>query len=192
MTPRSRKAITQDSRVSELLELFYPVHYKACIALEDEMRAGQLSRKQTAILWLIRSEGSNGERMRRKDIERLLQSWFEVSSSAITKALRGMARPPLNLLEIVEDPASGREKQVSLTAKGHKFLQVMVEQGRRFLHPIVEQLTVEEVAGGIRYLRKAVAILEVRQSRRDKNVGTSRPSANDFARATKNGHVNAP
>ncbi|MGH8012057.1 MAG: MarR family winged helix-turn-helix transcriptional regulator [Candidatus Binataceae bacterium] len=190
MTPRSRRGTTQESRVSELLELFYPVHYKACIALEDEMRAGQLSRKQTAILWLIRSEGSNGERMRRKDIERVLQSWFEVSSSAITKALRGMARAPLNLLEIVEDPSSGREKQVSLTPKGQKFLHVMVEQGHRFLQPIVERLSADEVDGGIRYLRKAVALLEIQQSQR-REVGTSRPSTSAFARAAKNGHVNA-
>ena len=56
--------------------------------------------------------------MRRKDTERLIQTWFEVSSSAITKALRGMARPPLSLVQIVEDKQSAREKQVRLTPKG--------------------------------------------------------------------------
>ena len=97
--------------VAELLELFYPVHYKGGMALEDAMRDGQLTRRQVAILWLIRSEGERGRRMARKEIERLLTTWFEISSSAITKALRSMARPPLSLLQVREDPQSGRENR---------------------------------------------------------------------------------
>jgi DNA-binding MarR family transcriptional regulator len=190
MISRSRKSLAPETRLTELLELFYPVHYKACIALEDEMRAGKLSRKQTAILWLIRSEGVEGRLMRRKNIERLLQSWFEVSSSAITKALRGMARPPLSLLEIVEDPASGREKQVLLTAKGQRFLQVMVEQGRKFLRPIIEQLSAEEVDAGIDYLRKSIAVLEEQEAMRGKGLSAPRRRAL-LTRAAKNGYVNA-
>ncbi|MGH7837402.1 MAG: hypothetical protein ACREQC_06190, partial [Candidatus Binataceae bacterium] len=93
-----------ERRVTELLELFYPVHYKTGIAFEDAMRGDKLTRKQTAILWLIHSEGVEKRQMRRKEIERSLQTWFEVSSSAITKALRGMSRGPLSLLKIVEDP----------------------------------------------------------------------------------------
>jgi hypothetical protein len=46
--------------VEELLELFYPVHYRSGIAFEDAMHGGQLTRKQTAILWLIRFEGEQG------------------------------------------------------------------------------------------------------------------------------------
>ena len=147
-------------RVTQLLELFYPVHYKTGIAFEDAMRNGQLTRKQTAILWLIHSEGIDRRQMRRKAIERSLQTWFEVSSSAITKALRGMSRPPLSLLKIIEDPDSAREKQVLLTAKGEKFVQMMVAEGRRMIHGIVAQLTEAEVDGGILYLRKATAALE--------------------------------
>lgn len=149
-----------EQRVTELLELFYPVHYKTGIAFEDAMRGGKITRKQTAILWLIHAEGIDQRQMRRKDIERSLQTWFEVSSSAITKALRGMARAPLNLLRIVEDPDSAREKQVLLTAKGEKFLQMMVAEGRRVIHRMVEQLTDQEIDGGIVYLRKITSGFE--------------------------------
>src|SRR5882762_4048410 len=130
--------------VAELLELFYPVHYKGGMALEDAMRDGQLTRKQVAILWLIRSEGERGCRMARKEIARLLTTWFEISSSAITKALRSMARPPLSLLQVREDPQSGREKQVLLTAKGERFLLTMIAQGQGFLQKIVKQIPEEE------------------------------------------------
>jgi len=149
-----------ERRVTELLELFYPVHYKTGIAFEDAMRHGKLTRKQTAILWLIHSEGIAGRQMRRKAIERSLQTWFEVSSSAITKALRGMSRPPLSLLKIVEDPDSAREKQVVLTAKGERFLEIMVAEGRRLIRGMVDQLTEAEVDGGIVYLRKATKVFE--------------------------------
>jgi DNA-binding MarR family transcriptional regulator len=134
-SPNSSRNLAEQ-RVTELLELFYPVHYKTGIAFEDAMRGGKITRKQTAILWLIHSEGVEQRQMRRKDIERSLQTWFEVSSSAITKALRGMSRAPLSLLKIVEDPDSAREKQVLLTAKGERFLQMMVAEGRRLVHRV--------------------------------------------------------
>ena len=160
MTASARQASGTADPAAELLELFYPVHYKGGMALEDAMRGGRLSRKQVAILWLIRSEGGQGRRMRRKEIERLIQTWFEVSSSAITKALRGMARPPLSLVQVVEDPRSGREKQVLLTAKGERFLLTMVAHGQQFLQRIVEQLAEETVSNGIEFLRQATAAFE--------------------------------
>src|SRR6266446_4048887 len=144
MTASARQASGTADPAAELLELFYPVHYKGGMALEDAMRGGRLSRKQMAILWLIHSEGEQGRRMRRKEIERLIQTWFEVSSSAITKALRGMARPPLSLVQIVEDPQSAREKLVRLTAKGERFLATMVAEGLKFEQQIVDYLTPEE------------------------------------------------
>ena len=79
-----------------LLELFYPVHYRGNMAVEEAMR-GELSRKQAAILWLIRSAGSEGRSMRRKEIVLRLQDWFDVSSPAITQALRRMASPSMGL-----------------------------------------------------------------------------------------------
>ncbi|MEW6297290.1 MAG: winged helix DNA-binding protein [Thermodesulfobacteriota bacterium] len=150
----------EDHPAAVLLEFFYPFHYKGGMALEDALRCGQLSRKQAAILWLIRAEGEQGTRMRRKEIERSVRTWFEVSSSAITKALRGMARPPLSLVQIVEDPQSAREKQVRLTPKGERFLATMVAAGQRFEQQIVDQLTPEELSAGIHFLRRAMAALE--------------------------------
>ena len=78
MTAIARQASGTANPAAELLELFYPVHYKGGMALEDAMRGGRLSRKQVAILWLIRSEGGQGRRMRRKEIERLrhlMENW---------------------------------------------------------------------------------------------------------------------
>ena len=65
------------------------------MALEDALRGGIFTRKQSAILWMIHSAGEDGRRMRRKDIVRSMQSWFEVTNSGLSKAIRGMARPPL-------------------------------------------------------------------------------------------------
>lgn len=144
----------------KFLEFFYPIHYRLGMALEDALRSGQLTRKQVAILWLIRSEGESGRTMRRKDILQLITTWFEVSSSAITKALRAMARPPLNLLDVVEDPRSGREKQVILTEKGEQFLLTMVDQGSQFLGEIVKRLTGEDVRYGMQFLQQATLALD--------------------------------
>jgi DNA-binding MarR family transcriptional regulator len=143
-----------EDRVSELLELFYPVHYKMGFEFEDAMRMGRLTRNQIAILWLIRSEGVKSRRMRRKDIEKSLRAWFEVSSAGITKALRGMSRAPLLLLKVVEDPNTAREKLVILTPKGEKFLSEMVVQGRNSIRRLIAHFSNEEIEGGIRFLRK--------------------------------------
>jgi len=160
MTAVAYKLSAEDKPAAVLLEFFYPFHYKGGMALEDALRCGQLSRKQVAILWLIRSEGEQSKRMRRKDIERSIQTWFEVSSSAITKALQSMARPPLSLVQLLEDPHSAREKQVLLTLKGERFLGTMVAEGIKFEQRIVDQLTPEEVRSGIHFLQRAVAVLE--------------------------------
>lgn len=121
---------------------------------------GELTRKQAAILWLIRSEAGISGGMRRKDIFRKLQELFEITSPAVTKALRGMVRPPLVLVRLVENAESGREKMVFLTVKGERFLATMIARGHEFLRQLVEQtateLSSEEVDSGIRFLRAAV------------------------------------
>lgn len=160
-----RDVSSETDLAAELLEFFYPVHYRTEKALEDELRGGFLTRKQVAILWLIHSEGVQGRSMRRKDIERFIQAWFEVSSAEITRTLRGMARPPLGIVKVVEDPRSGREKQVLLTQKGERLLQDMVERGRQFLRRIIiEQLSEDVVKSGIEFLRQGINAFErVRQ-----------------------------
>jgi len=158
--PRAVNATASETAAGELLELFYPIHYRAGMALEDAMRHGRLTRTQVAILWLIRAEGGVGATMRRKDIERRIRAWFEITSSAITKSIRGMARAPLGLVSSVEDPHSAREKRVVLTARGKRFQSVMLAEGRNFLRGIITELSAEDVKHGIRFLRQAIDVLE--------------------------------
>jgi len=166
------KTLATAHHAAELLELFYPIHYRGTMAVEDAMR-GELTRKQAAILWLIRSAGAeNGRRMRRKDIVVRLQDWFDVSSPAITQAVRRMAQAPLGLVRLVEDTASGREKQVLLTAKGERFIATMAARGQAFLQQVAEQLPEDQVSGGIEFLRAGVAAFERIHSRNSLNHKT--------------------
>ncbi|MGO9060590.1 MAG: MarR family winged helix-turn-helix transcriptional regulator [Candidatus Binataceae bacterium] len=138
----------------QLLEFFYPIHYKVGMALEDRLGAGRISRKQVTMLWLIRSEGEQGRRLSRKRIEQLLSGWFEVSSSAITKSLRTMAQPSMGLVRLVEDPHSGREKQVWLTAKGERFVASMVDRGREFIGTFARHFTADEIEQAIAFFSR--------------------------------------
>jgi|SRR5579863_984030 len=147
-------------RARAFLDLFFPIHYTLGMALEDALRIDVLSRKQVAILWLIRCESEDGCSLRRKDILRLLTEWFEISSPSVSKALRSMSRSPLDLVRILEDPRSGREKQVALTPKGEQFLSAMTERGRAFFAPLVTELSAREADQGLRFLQNVTAILE--------------------------------
>jgi DNA-binding MarR family transcriptional regulator len=160
MAANGNKPKGTERGAAELLELFYPIHYQGTMAVEDAMR-GDLTRKQAAILWLIRSAGGeDGRCMRRKEIVVRLQDWFDVSSPAITQALRGMARPPLGLVRLLEDPESAREKRVIVTLKGERFLAAMAERGRAFLQKVTAQLAAEQVRSGVEFLRSGVAAFE--------------------------------
>lgn len=145
----------------EFLDLFYPVHYKIGIGIEDALRGGRLTRHQVAILWLIRSEGEGGTRMARKDIERSITRWFEIGNSAISKALRVLAKPPYELLAIVENPLSARERYVVLTPAGEQQIAWMVAQGHRFLQRMVNHLRDEESAQGVHFLTRVSAIIDI-------------------------------
>jgi len=171
-------------RAQDFLELFFPIHYTLGMALEDALRIDVLSRKQVAILWLIRCESEGAHSMRRKDVQRLLTEWFEISSPSVSKALRSMSRPPLDLVRILENPRSGREKQVALTAKGEQFLSAMTERGRGFFAPIITELSDKEAGEGLRFLQNITAILERSLARRPrKRLG--RPSTQQSARFLK-------
>src|SRR5579863_600079 len=147
-------------RARAFLDLFFPIHYTLGMALEDALRIDVLSRKHVAILWLIRCESEGARSMRRKDIQHLLTEWFEISSPSVSKALRSMSRPPLDLVRILEDPRSGREKQIALTAKGEQFLSAMTERGRAFFAPIVTELSAREADQGLRFLQNVTVTLE--------------------------------
>jgi DNA-binding MarR family transcriptional regulator len=156
----NRRTTLRERQAADLLELFYPIHYRGNMAVEDAMR-GELTRKQAAIMWLIRSAGNdNGRSMRRKEIVARLQDWFDITSPAVTQSLRQMANPPFGLVRLVEDAHSAREKTVILTAKGERFLAGMVERGRDFLRQLVMQLPEDQVSGGVEFLRAAIGAYE--------------------------------
>lgn len=145
----------------EFMDLFYAVHYKIGIGIEDALRGGRLSRHQVAILWLIRSEGAGGRSIPRKDIERSITRWFEIGNSAISKTLRSMARAPLGLIEIREHPLSGREREVFLTRVGALEIERMVEQGQKFIQAMVDHLSEPEAAQGVHFLTRVSDIISI-------------------------------
>ncbi len=143
------------------LELFYPVHYRIGIGIEDAMRQGRLTRHEVAVLWLIRTEGVDGAELRRKDIERALTSWFEIQSSAISKLIRGLTKPPLALVELFEDPENGREKRVRLTEAGHDEINAIMKAGTEFIETMVDHLTEDTAKEGVDFLSKVSEIIEL-------------------------------
>lgn len=140
------RIIPHEDAPAEFLELFFPIHYTIGMTVEDTLRSSILTRQQTIILWLIRSEGENGTTMPRKEIVKSMSYWFELTSSAISKALRSLAKPPLGFVSISEDPNSGREKIIQLTPKGEKFLLQMMENGRQLIKRMTDAMTEEEVS----------------------------------------------
>ena len=142
------------------LEFYYPIHYKAGVRVEDAMRGQDLGRHQVAILWLIHSEGEEGRRIYRKEIERLLGSWFDISGAAITKAIRSMGASPLNLLTLEEAAHSGREKVVTLTREGEIFVKAMIGRGDKFIRRIIETMSEEEIEQGLHFFKRISEIID--------------------------------
>ncbi len=156
---------SRQTPAADLIEFFYSVHYEIGTALEDMIRADLLSRQQAAILWLIRSQGGPGTRIRRKAIEANLRRWFEVTSGAVSKSLRGMMHAPLALIEITEDPRSGREKLIALTPKGRAFLDKAAGQATRLLASLIEDVPPDVIDQAIVYFRHLTGAFENLQRR---------------------------
>lgn len=151
----------RDHYAEEFLELFYPVHYKIGIGIEDAMRRGKLTRHQVAVLWLLRNEGDEHGELRRKDVERHLTAWFEIQNSAVSKTLRSLAREPDPLIELFEDPSSGREKRLRLTDAGRDEITSIVAAGRAFIARMVDHLTELSSDEGVRFLSEVSEIIEI-------------------------------
>ena len=149
---------TDKAAALSFLDLFYPTHYLVGIQIEDAMRSGVLTRQQACILWLIRTEGDDGMRMRRKDVERALTAWYEVTSSAVSKSIRALTKPPLDLVVMKEDPENGREKLVSLTPRGQTFVENMIRNGAAYIDMLVERLTEDEIKQGIHFLSRVAEV----------------------------------
>ncbi|MFN2425661.1 MAG: hypothetical protein ABR587_04345 [Candidatus Binatia bacterium] len=171
----SRKTSTKSRAPSDaalqLLELYYPIHYQAGIGVEDALRGGDLSRHQVAILWLVHSQGEDGVQMNRKAIVQALENWFEISNAAITKAIRAMARAPLALVVLKEDPRSGREQIVTLTVKGERHLAAMIERGTAYVQWIVNQMDDALVVDGIAFFEKIRDVVRTRTPPGQRSAG---------------------
>lgn len=184
-TQTAAKSATQKkpNPAGEFLELFFPIHYTIGMAVEDSLRNGVLTRQQTIILWLIRSKGEDGGKwMRRKDIVKSMSSWFDLTNSAISKALRSIAKPPYNLISIQEDPDSGREKVVKVTAKGQKFINQMIGNAENLIEMFTEELSDQEISEGVRFFKRLSDIFdeEIADKRSSLNID-SKPSVNPRA-----------
>jgi DNA-binding MarR family transcriptional regulator len=146
------KEIKHEDAARGFLELFYPIHYAIGMQVEDALRCGgELDRHQTVVMWLLRSEAlKNGSSsMRRKDIERRLIAWYDITSSTVSKALRALAKPPHNFIVISEDPNSGREKLVTVTPAGRRYYKRMVDNASAFIKLGTDRMSVEENSMGI-------------------------------------------
>ena len=158
--PAGRNRAVPADAAHQFLELYYPIHYKAGIGVEDALRGTDLTRHQTAILWLIHSQGVDGKQMRRKDIVASLSNWFEISNAAITKALRGMSATPMALVKQTEDPHSGREKVVTLTAQGERHLDEMITRGAEYVQKIVDGLNDAQIVNGIDFFERITEVVD--------------------------------
>ncbi len=152
----SKNDLDRKQAASDYLELFYPFHYRVGFAVEKALRGSTLTQHQTVILWIIHSEGGSSASMRRKDIESRITAWFDLTSSAVSKALRSLARDDLRLLSITEDPRSGREKLVSLTREGERYIAEMIKRSEAVILRIIENMSAEEVRSGIHMLSRIV------------------------------------
>ncbi len=158
--PQERVAQAPADAATQFLEFYYPIHYKAGLRVEDAMRGGEIGRHQVAILWLIHSEGIEGRQMNRKDIERHLGAWFDISGAAITKAIRSMASEPRKLLTVEEAAHSGREKVVTLTRAGETFVSGMIGRGDAFIQRIIDHMSDEEIVQGLHFFQRISDIID--------------------------------
>ncbi len=145
---RSVEPVKRSEAAQRLLELLYRVHYVVGMKVQDTLRTDEtLDRHQIAVMWIIRSEGIEGRSIPRKYVEKQLTSWYDISSSAISKAIRALASPGINLLTITEHPRSGREKLIELTPAGNQFMQQMTRNGSAMCDWFLENMSLwdEEV-----------------------------------------------
>ncbi len=157
--PGVRRAGYRDRAAALFLDQYYPFHYEVGFTIERHLRDPRLTQHQTVMLWIIHATAGDQGRMPRKDIERQLKLWFDVTSSAISKALRGLAGPPLGLLLIEENPESAREKYVSLTPGGRKMVHEMNARGEAIVRRIIDQMSESEIERGLHFLRQVSAIV---------------------------------
>jgi len=154
-----RAPLAQDA-ARLFLDQYFPFHYEVGFAVERELRDPRLTQHQSVILWVVHAVGDKGVAIDRKDIERYLSAWFDVGSSAVSKAVRGLAKEPLQLVSLQEHPQSGRKKVVSLTPAGKRVVQGMIKRGETMIQKIVDELSDDEVAQGLNFLQRVSTIVK--------------------------------
>jgi DNA-binding PadR family transcriptional regulator len=152
--------ITRENAPLNFLKLFYPFHYTVGMAVEKTLTGAALNRHQTVILWMIRSKGEDGRMLPRKVIEQLIGEWYDLGSPAISKTLRKMAQPPLELISIEESAESGREKIIRLTDKGNRTVAAMIQRTEAFIATISERLTFDQILNGMEFMERVGQIVE--------------------------------
>lgn len=141
--------------IEDLLSYFYPVHYRLGMEMEAAMCQGRVDRKQSALLWFVHSRTADVGWVRRKEVEAELSSWFEISNPKMSRMIRGLTTKELPLLELAENPASGREKMLRLTPAGRVFVEGMIDAAVRFLQARLGHVPSDQLAWGLRFFRLA-------------------------------------
>lgn len=141
--------------LSTMLTFFYPIHYQIGMELETRMCQGKLTRQQAAIIWLVESESRADGWVRRRVVEQALNSWFESKNSRVSQLLKELSSPPLGLIVQIDNPASGREKLITLTDAGRVFFESMQQAGINYFSSYFSHLCPDELKWGIEFLKKA-------------------------------------
>ena len=143
---------TADSAPGLFLDFFYPIHYSIGMRVEAGLMAcGKLDRNQTVIMWIMRSEFERDGRnaLPRKEIVARLTDWYDITSSSVSKALRALAKEPLQFIELIEDPNSGREKIVKITPAGEAHCREMIASANEVIRKITDNFSKEENQMGV-------------------------------------------
>ncbi|WFL76293.1 winged helix DNA-binding protein [Altererythrobacter arenosus] len=148
----------------DFLRLFYPFHYMVGAAMEEALQGPFLSHHEAVILWMIHSEAENGKSIPRKEIERLISSWYELGSPAVTKVLKRMAGREQPLIEIRNSQTSGREKLVELTNQGIHEIEQMMDRANRMIDRIITGWTEDEIKNGLHFLQQTVDRVNILRS----------------------------
>jgi len=78
-----------------------------------------------------------------------MTNWYDITSSSVSKALRALAKEPLNYITILEDPNSGREKLIEMTPAGKQHCDEMIASACEVIKRINANFSEEENKMGI-------------------------------------------
>ena len=139
--------ITRENASKLLLEYFYPIHFSIGMRVEEGLRScGTLNRNQTVIMWLLFSEARRTGRssIARKEVVGLMTSWYDISSSGVSKALKFLSEPPIKFISLEKDENSAREVVISLTDEGAKHCKKMLDSAALVVDRLSSGMTLEE------------------------------------------------